>query len=180
MAEKIDVLNDAGLRTGEVLERDAIHRYGHIHRAVHLYLFNQTGQLLLQKRTENADHYPGLFSISVAGHIEAGEISGDAVRRELHEELGLNPDGMDIRFMFSFRQDAKISDTYIDRQFNDVYLCEADFDLSDICLQESEVAEICLVSFSEFKKMVEQEENSLVPAYSNECRDLFYFLENRK
>jgi isopentenyldiphosphate isomerase len=55
MADRIDVLSAAGLRTGEILPRREIHRLGKLHRAVHLYLFNAKNELLLQQRALTVD-----------------------------------------------------------------------------------------------------------------------------
>ncbi|WNQ12825.1 NUDIX domain-containing protein [Paenibacillus aurantius] len=43
--------------------------------------------LLLQRRHPGKDTYPGLFDITAAGHLEAGENVSDGIR-ELKEELG--------------------------------------------------------------------------------------------
>ena len=91
MSQLIDVLSDSGLRTGEILPRPEIHRLGKHHRAVHLYLFNSNNELLLQRRALTVDHAPGVFSISVTAHVDAGEFSSATVKREVEEELGLEP-----------------------------------------------------------------------------------------
>ena len=85
MAKLIDVLSDAGLRTGEVLPRAEIHRLGKKHRAVHLYLFNSKNELLLQRRSLTVDHAPGFFGISVTAHLDAGEFSSATVKHEVAE-----------------------------------------------------------------------------------------------
>ena len=45
----IDMLDENGISTGEILSRKDIHRLGKIHRAVHLYLFDSSNNLLLQR-----------------------------------------------------------------------------------------------------------------------------------
>ena len=92
-SDSIDVLDDCGLRKGYTLSRKEVHEQGAIHRAVHLYIFDQKGvSLLLQKRSPNVEHYPNKYSISVVGHVNAGEYSYAAVQRELMEELGMQLD----------------------------------------------------------------------------------------
>jgi hypothetical protein len=59
----IDVLDEYGIRTGEILPRKEIHELGKVHRAVHLYLLSESNELLLQRRSYNTDHYPGMLSI---------------------------------------------------------------------------------------------------------------------
>ncbi len=176
MSDLIDVLSDSGLRTGEILPRAEIHRLGKRHRAVHLYLFNSQNELLLQKRAPTVDHYPGYFSISVTGHVAAGEFSAETVRQEVEEELGLDASQLKIDFLFSFYQEATLHETYIDRQFNDVYVTHADIQPEQIQFDHSEVSEVKFVPFESFLEMVGNGSSVLATVYANECRDLVYFL----
>lgn len=178
MAELIDVLTASGLRTGEVLSRSEVHRLGKYHRAVHLYIFNNRDEVLLQRRSMSVDHYPGMFGISVTGHIAAGESSSDAMRREVNEEIGVDAHSLRMDFQFSFFQEAVLSETYVDRQFNDVYVARFDLDPAAVRLDPREVVEIKYVSFDTFRQMVEDGSGGLAPVYANECRDLVYFLEH--
>jgi len=178
MSDLIDVLSDSGLRTGEILPRLEIHRLGKHHRAVHLYIFNSKNEVLLQRRALTVDHYPGLFGISVTGHIGAGEYSSETVRREVQEELGIHASSLKFDFLFSFFQEAILNESYIDRQFNDVYVTRTDVDPGFVRFDRSEVSEVKLVPFEGFRKMVLDESGGLAPVYANECRDLVYFLGN--
>jgi len=168
--DMIDILDPHGDPTGEVLSRKEVHRLGKLHRAVHLYLFNKVNDLLLQRRPESADHYPGMLSISVTGHVDAGESSLEAVRRELREELGLNAKDKDFKFLFSSRRDAALSPTYVDRQINDIYACWIDFDIKNITFDRTEVSEIKCVSISNFEKMVEASSENIAPVYSDDLK----------
>lgn len=69
--------------------RGEIHRLGLRHRSVHLLIFNQAGDVLLQKRSMQKDNCPGYWDSSVAGHVEAGESYGQCLMREVTEELGI-------------------------------------------------------------------------------------------
>jgi isopentenyldiphosphate isomerase len=178
MSNLIDVLSETGLRTGETLPRAEIHRLGKHHRAIHLYLFNSRNELLLQKRSLTVDNYPGVFSISVLGHVNAGEFSAATVRREIEEELGVDASGLQIDFLFSYFSEGILSETYIDRQFNDVYMAYADIDPTLIKFDPAEVAEVKFVPFEQFKQMLAHPALDLAPVYANECRDLVYFLDN--
>jgi isopentenyldiphosphate isomerase len=177
MADLIDVLSETGLRTGEILSRTEIHRLGKRHRAVHLYLFNSQNKLLLQKRSLTVDHAPGVFGISVTGHVSAGEFSAETVRREIEEELGIEAAPLQIDFLFSYYQEAVLHETYVDRQFNDVYVTRADLDPRSIRFDRGEVSEVKFVPFEEFREMLLDESSIFAQAYGNACRDLLYFLQ---
>jgi isopentenyldiphosphate isomerase len=179
MSNLIDVLSPSGLRTGEILPRAEIHRLGKPHRAVHLYLFNSQNEILLQRRSLTIDHSPGAFSISVTAHVDAGETSFATVRRETAEELGVDVSEWTFEFMFSFYQEATLNGTYLDRQFNDIYVIRADLDPALLSLDPSEVSEIRFVPFKTFHEWVADPSSELAPVYANEVRDLIYFLRDR-
>lgn len=179
MKNAIDVLDESGLRTGEVLSRSDIHRLGKLHRVVHLYLFDAKGRLLLQRRSLTVDHFPGALIISVLGHVDAGASSMETAERELEEELGLSRERVSIRFLFSYRRDAVLSDEYIDRQFNDVYAAWGDFTLLDVTVDTREVTGVSLVEFAEFTGMASDPSSALADVYRDEARDLVYFLSKQ-
>lgn len=49
--ELIDVLDENGVFTGEVLPRDEIHKKGLWHRAIVVAIINENNQILLQQRS---------------------------------------------------------------------------------------------------------------------------------
>ena len=69
--------------------RPLVHGDNLRHRAVHILIFNSTGELFLQKRSEWKDRHPGLWDSSAAGHVDAGESYDATAVRELEEELGI-------------------------------------------------------------------------------------------
>lgn len=68
--------------------RSEIHALGLRHRAVHILVFNDKSQLLLQKRSMKKDLNKGLWDTSAAGHVDDGETYDLCAPRELNEELG--------------------------------------------------------------------------------------------
>ena len=69
--------------------RATVHGDNLLHRAVHILLFNDAGELFLQKRSRLKDRHPGVWDSSAAGHVDAGEDYDDTAKRELYEELGV-------------------------------------------------------------------------------------------
>lgn len=70
--------------------RHEIHALSLRHRAVHILVFNSSGQLLLQKRSQKKDLNKGLWDSSAAGHVDQGEHYANCAPRELQEELGIS------------------------------------------------------------------------------------------
>jgi 16S rRNA (adenine1518-N6/adenine1519-N6)-dimethyltransferase len=69
--------------------RSKVHGNNLRHRAVHIFIFNEIGEILLQKRSRWKDRHPLLWDSSAAGHLNAGEHYDFAAKRELQEELGI-------------------------------------------------------------------------------------------
>ena len=69
--------------------RQQVHDKNLLHRSTHILVFNNTGELFLQKRSMNKDESPGLWDSSAAGHVNSGESYLHCAERELGEELGI-------------------------------------------------------------------------------------------
>ena len=89
--ELLDVV-DANDEFVAVKTRGEIHASRLMHRAVHILLFNSSGELFLQKRSMNKDEQPGKWDSSAAGHVDSGEDYLQCAERELGEELGIAVD----------------------------------------------------------------------------------------
>ncbi len=86
--EDFDIV-DADDRVIGARHRDEVHARDLRHRAVHILLSNESGDLLLQKRSPWKDRNPGLWDSSTAGHVDSGETYEQAAHRELREEIGI-------------------------------------------------------------------------------------------
>jgi 16S rRNA (adenine1518-N6/adenine1519-N6)-dimethyltransferase len=71
------------------MDRATIHRENLLHRAVHILLVNNRGELLLQKRSHQKDRFPRRWDSSAAGHVDADESYQECAMRELQEEIGV-------------------------------------------------------------------------------------------
>lgn len=62
------------------------------------YLLLRKGEEILLMRRKGSGYYDGWYSVP-AGHVEAGELSIDALLRETKEELGITLDKDDVRLV---------------------------------------------------------------------------------
>jgi len=60
-----------------------------MHRAVHVFLFNGSREIYVQRRSASKDRHPLKLDSSAAGHVDPGESYEQAAVRELSEELGI-------------------------------------------------------------------------------------------
>lgn len=92
--------------TGNVIGR-ATRQFCHsgsmaLHAVVHLHIFDNEGNLYLQKRSMKKDIAPGRWDTAVGGHIDYGEYVKEALAREAREELGIDISGMNPKPLFSY------------------------------------------------------------------------------
>ena len=87
--ELVDVVDadDVVVRT---VGRSVMRRERLLHRAVYVAVFHPDGLLLVHRRSDVKDIWPGWWDISVGGVVAAGESWDDAVHRELAEEVGID------------------------------------------------------------------------------------------
>jgi isopentenyldiphosphate isomerase len=88
------------------LPREEVHRRKLLHRCVHVLVFDPRGRLWLQKRSLALRLYPGRWTSTASGHVDAGERYLDSARRELEEEMGLRAEPRQLA-TFRFQDDEE-------------------------------------------------------------------------
>lgn len=151
MRERFDVLSADGLPTGVVKDRDAVHRDGDWHRCGHVWIASGD-RVLLQRRALMKESWPGLWDITVAGHVSAGEDSLSAAIREAREELGLELSPSELQPLGTLRYHVALRPGYIENEFHDVYLVRREVDPSSLILDPQEVAEVRWVSLDDLTR----------------------------
>ncbi|KAJ4831266.1 Nudix hydrolase 3, partial [Turnera subulata] len=165
-------------------KRSLIHQDGDYHKVVYvLLLAESTQQLLLQRRADRKDSYPGLWDVSCGGHVLAGDSSLVTAMREVHEELGVALPKDDFEFIFVYlRRHVLNGGTYINNEIGDVYLVTtADpIPLEAFTLQESEVSDVKYIDYEEYRSLLAKDDPSYVPyAVDGQFGQLFDIIKKR-
>jgi isopentenyldiphosphate isomerase len=115
------------------------------------------------------DTWPGLWDISVAGHVTAGESAIDAAIRETFEEIGLTVAAEELTHIGTLRYHCALRDDYVENEFHDVYLLRRDLDLGSLTLDPLEVAEVAFVRLEDldrYERVPHKEEYALLDSSS--------------
>ena len=88
------------------IEKMEAHRSGQLHLAVSVFVFDENGRLLVQRRAASKYHCGGLWANTCCTHPHWDEIPSAAAPRRLREELGVA--GVDLveRRTIDYRADV--------------------------------------------------------------------------
>jgi isopentenyldiphosphate isomerase len=152
MDELIDILTPEGKSTGKIALKSEAHKHGWFHATVHIWLFTLDEKILLQKRALTKKVFPGLWDISVAGHIAAGENVLTAAKREVFEEIGLALNEKDFIKIGTRIHQVSHENGIQDNEHHHVFIAELKVPLSELKIQTSEVDAIQLFDLKVLKE----------------------------
>lgn len=122
MEELLILVDENDNETGSMSKLDA-HVFGILHRAFSVFIFNQRGEILLQKRADNKYHSGGLWSNTCCSHPLKGEFMKEAVSKRLKEEMGIE---CVTEFQFSFIYKEVFENGLTEHELDHVYFGKSD------------------------------------------------------
>jgi len=147
--EILDIYNGDRQITGRTIVRGNKVNSGDYILVVHVWIINDHGELLIQKRQPWKKMYPDIWDCAVAGAAQKGDDSANAAVREAKEELDIELNISKGRILFTDK---------FSFGFDDIWLVTQDIDIENIKLQQSEVAEAKWVTREKLGEMVEKGE----------------------
>lgn len=160
--EFFEIFDEDGKPTGQMQPRGVVHRKGLLHGASHIWIVrkedNGAVKVLVQKRCEDKDSFPGCFDCSSAGHVDAGETFEEAALRELKEELGISATQAELRFLFFQHvhgDNIFHGRRFINNEINAVYMLEKEVNIEDIVFEPKEIAGVEWQDLDEILKILE-------------------------
>jgi isopentenyldiphosphate isomerase len=94
---------DADGRVIEIVPRSRMRRHNLRHRSASVIVTNNRGELLVHRRADDKDLFPGWWDLAAGGVVGVGETYAEAAVRELAEELGIT--AVDLEFVASGHYD---------------------------------------------------------------------------
>lgn len=145
--ELVDLYDENRVPLGRTGERYGRRSRGEYRMVVHVCIFNQQGQLLIQHRADEKSLWSGKWDVSVGGGVDAGETSRQGAEREVREELGYPLDLSGVRPAMTVNFQSG---------FDDFYLVDREVELSRLTLQKEEVQEVRWATEEEVLRMVDE------------------------
>ncbi len=129
-----------------VMDKMQAHENGILHRAFSVFLFNDNGEMLLQKRAAGKYHSPNQWTNAVCSHPRLEETYLEAAERRLKEELGIETP---LTYRFNFLYKADVGQNLWEHELDHVFTgnFEGAFNLN-----QDEVSEVRYISIDELDK----------------------------
>lgn len=122
MEEQVILVDTEDTALG-VMEKLAAHQQGILHRAFSVFIFNANGELLMQKRALHKYHSPGKWTNTCCSHPRPNELTFDAAKRRLQEEMGMD---CELTYGFNFLYKATFTNDLIEHEFDHVFFGVSD------------------------------------------------------
>lgn len=121
-AESLILVDEADREVGYMSKARCHEGRGVLHRAFSLLIFNDRGELLLQRRSAAKRLWPHYWSNSCCSHPRRSETMEEATHRRLHEELGLR---CPLHFLFKFQYQAQFEAIGAEHELCSVFIGRA-------------------------------------------------------
>jgi isopentenyl-diphosphate delta-isomerase len=118
-AESLILVDAADRKVGYMSKARCHDGQGVLHRAFSLLIFNERGELLLQRRSAAKRLWPHYWSNSCCSHPRRSETMEEATHRRLYEELGLT---CPLHFLFKFEYQAQYDDGGAEHELCSVFI----------------------------------------------------------
>ena len=149
MEEYVVLVNHEDAVLG-LMEKQQAHINGLLHRAFSVFLFNDQGEMLLQKRAAEKYHSPNQWTNAVCSHPRDGESYLEGAKRRVKEELGIETE-LSEKFNFIYKADvgSGLWEHELDYVFTGTY--NADFNLN-----KNEVEEVRYISMKDLDQEISE------------------------
>ena len=161
--EFIDIIDDNENIIGNETRVNS-HKQGLLHKEVHVWIYNDKDEVLLQKRADDKETFPGLLDISVGGHVGQGMDYEQAALMELEEETGIKAKVKDLIFIDKIHSHAYDKVTNMtNNAIKAFYAYKYDEPEENLRIEEGEATSLKFWPFEKIFNLTSEEKTKFVP-----------------
>ncbi len=132
------------------------------HLVIHVCIFNHEGEMLIQKRREDKEGWPGMWDLTVGGSAISGDTVQMAAERETLEEIGLELDLSGCRPFLTLP---------FSNGYDEYFILNMDVEASSLLVPSAEVEQVEWAGLEDILTMIE--EGKFIPYHKNLIRLIF-------
>ena len=144
----IILVDEQDLQTG-TMEKMEAHQKAMLHRAFSVFIFNDKGEMLLQKRADRKYHSGGLWTNACCSHPGPGENTLAAAVIRLQEEMGFSTG---LKKAFDFVYKASFDNGLTEYEFDHVYVGSFN---GEVLPNTAEVSDYCYKQIDEIRNSIQ-------------------------
>ncbi len=133
---------------------------GILHRGFLAMVFDNSGRLLLTRRSDGKRLWPGFWDGTVASHVFKGEDYEQASKRRLMQEIGLATDS--VQYLFKFRYKTGYKDKGSEHEICAVTAIRG-VDFDRLSPNRNEISGVRVIDPKVLKEELKQNGNSYTP-----------------
>ena len=166
-AEELILVDSDDNETGH-LSKAACHDGGGVlHRAFSVFLFDDDGRLLLQRRAAGKRLWPGFWSNSCCSHPRRGESMQVATERRMRDELNANAE---LEFVYRFQYQAQYDETGAECELCHVFVGRVE---TPVKPNDHEIESVRMLTVAEVNDALSRKPDDFTPWFKMEWRTLF-------
>ena len=130
---------------------------GLLHRAFSVFIFNSSGQVLLQKRSEQKNLWPLYWSNSCCSHPRQGEQIENAAHRRMVEELSFD---CELHYLYKFFYQESFERKGSEHELCSVFVGRFD---GEISVNINEITDWKFIDTDELSRSIDQHPEKYTP-----------------
>lgn len=142
------LVDEHDVQTG-TMEKMEVHLKALLHRAFSVFVFNEKGEMLLQKRATKKYHSAGLWTNACCSHPKPGEETLTAAEIRLQQEMGFN---VVLKKAFEFIYKAPFENGLTEHEYDHVFIGSYN---GEIVPDAEEVSDYCYKSVEDIKNSIQ-------------------------
>jgi isopentenyl-diphosphate delta-isomerase len=140
--QQYEVLDEAGHKTGELLDAGEVHKQELWHEVSNVWIVNNRGDVLLQLRSPKVELCPGVWDVAVGTHVHPGEEPAAAAVRGLASELGITVLPENLKHLFNIQAANPMQNGTTHKVLGHVFLLKQDAELGDLKVDTERISEL--------------------------------------
>ena len=145
--ELLDILDEEGNVIGTE-ERKVVHEKGLWHIHVGVWIMNQKGELLFQKKSPNKSINPNIWT-RTGGHVNSKETPLKGIQREVEEEIGVKISEENFELIYIVKN--KVDEH--NHHFTYNYFALVDYNIEEYTMQPEEVSDLKYMTIEEIEQI---------------------------
>ena len=178
--ELLDILDEKGDYTGKAEERGIVHKQGLWHIHVGVWIMNEQGELLFQKRSANKIINPNKWT-RTGGHVDSGETPLQGIQRETKEEIGVKIP-LDKFELINIEKKERLipNKNIITRNFIYNYFALVNYKIEDYKMQKEEVSDLKYMTIEEIKEKIKNKDENYTFTNWDKFDEIIAIMEEKR